>query len=83
MGKQAKAENRNRLEDRNEDTQELEAVKSLLTHLQLWQQAVDLISARKEVCSKRLRSVVIWLAGFLLYGNHQQPGSIANAKISE
>lgn len=33
--------------------------------------------------AKCIRTLTLWLAGFLLYGNHQRPGAVANATLQE
>ena len=33
--------------------------------------------------TKSRRVLTLWLAGVLLYGNHQRPGAVANATLKE
>ena len=50
------------------------------------EEALSLISSVRRgwlLKAKTVRSTSLWLAGVLLYGNHQRPGGISNAKLTE
>ena len=86
LGKEARRQNRNRIEDISNQAVNLGGVEAFIGCPQLQQISRDLVSkaeCKKEVSSKNLREITVWLAGSLLLSNHQRPGTIVNATLAE
>ena len=82
----AKRENRERLEDLSEAPPSLECVNEFIQCQDLHSLAKNIFSlakGNKDVKGQDIRTVILWLAGSLLLTNHQRPGAIVNAKIEE
>ena len=87
-GREARTKNRNLLEDMTGKPFERELTevdKFLQLHEMqlLTRELVRAAKTDKPVASKELRSLVLWLAGCLLYANHQRPGAIINITLAE
>lgn len=86
IGKEARKQNRNKLEEKSEEPVDFGDIDSFVKCHALHQLASKLARDARDglqVNRKDLRSVTVWLAGCIMHTNHQRPGAVCNATIGE